>query len=48
METVIAGAYDYIEYCRIEYGDEYVDSLLDRGYEPILVQGVGWRWIKNG
>lgn len=42
---MIAGAYDYIEQCREDYGDEYVDRMLDSGYEPAYIPGRGWRWI---
>lgn len=43
--AMIAGSYDYIEFCREEYGDEYVDHMLDSGYEPVLVPERGWRWM---
>jgi hypothetical protein len=45
VSNMIAGAYDFIEVCREEYGDEYVDHMLDSGYEPILVPERGWRWL---
>lgn len=41
---MIAGSYDFIEEYRQEFGDEIVDRLIDSGYEPICISGVGWSW----
>jgi hypothetical protein len=42
---MLAGSYDYIESQREELGDEFVDTMLDSGYEPTLIPERGWRWV---
>lgn len=37
--------YDFIESQYEEYGETYINKLMDDGYTPLYVGGVGWRWI---
>ncbi len=41
--------YDFIESQYEEYGEAYINKLMDDGYTPQYVGGVGfgtgWRWV---
>jgi hypothetical protein len=43
-----AGSYDFIAEQEELYGTDYVNSMLDRGYEPTYIPGMGWRWLLVG
>lgn len=43
------GEYDWIMDQREQYGDDYIDELIDGGYVPMYTPDVGWRWmLKSG
>ena len=37
--------YDFINSQYEEYGEAYINKLMDDGYTPQYVSGYGWRWI---
>jgi len=37
--------YDFIEEQYEEYGEDYVNSLIEAGYTPYYIADRGWRWV---
>ncbi len=40
------GAYEFIEDQIELFGDEYVNSMLDKGFEPSYIPPKGWVWLQ--
>lgn len=39
------GSYDFIEEQIELYGEEWVNSMLDKNFEPAYIPGSGWKWL---
>jgi hypothetical protein len=40
------GAYEFIEEQIEMLGEEYVEAMFDKGFEPAYIPGKGWCWLQ--
>ena len=45
QETIL-GAYEFIEEQIEMLGEEYVEAMFDKGFEPAYIPGKGWCWLQ--
>ena len=39
------GAYEFIEEQIDLLGEEYVETMFEKGFEPAYIPGKGWTWL---